>query len=243
VNNFQRNLIKYGVYFEELRRKVLLLTKIFVVVFALGFLLTSPALKFILKYINIEDVILVTTSPFQLIELAMSVGFFFACIVVIPIFIYYLYSFLKPALLSKEKNIFLLSLPLALFLFVFGFIYGAGMLYYGIKFIAKTNVSLGIANYWDITSFISQIVLTSSMLGVIFLFPLILTFLMKINILTVEFLRSKRKHAIVGIFILVSLLPPTDGLSLVLMAVPLMLIFELTVLFNKKNSRNLIILK
>ena len=242
MNNFQRNLVKYGVYFEDLRRKVLLLTKIFIVVFGLGFLLTSPALKFILKYINIENVRLVTTSPFQLINLAMSVGFFFACIVVIPIFIYYLYSFLKPALMPKERNVFLFSLPLALLLFIIGFSYGVGMLYYGIKLIAKTNVSLGVENYWDISAFISQIVVTSSMLGVIFLFPLILTFLIKVNIFTVSFLRSKRKHAIVGIFILVSLLPPTDGLSLVLMAAPLMLIFELTVLFNR-NSRNLIILK
>ena len=194
-----------------------------------------------LKYVDISGVTLVTTSPFQLIELAMSMGFFTACIFTVPIFVYHLYAFLKSALLPKERRVFLFSIPLGIGLFLIGFLYGCGMLYYGIKLIAKTNVSLGVVNYWDINIFISQIVLTSSLLGLLFIFPLVITFLIRLGILSVSFLRSKRKHAIVVIFIFVSLLPPTDGLSLILMAVPLMLIFELTVLFNRKNyGRNLI---
>jgi sec-independent protein translocase protein TatC len=115
------------------------------------------------------------------------------------------------------------------------------MLYYGIKLIAKTNINLGVVNYWDINTFISQIVLTSSLLGLLFLFPLVITFLIKLKVISVNFLKSKRRHAVVVIFIVVSLLPPTDGLSLILMAVPLMLIFEITVLLNrKKYGRNLI---
>ncbi len=241
MNNFQKTLSKYGIYFEELRSKVFLLTKIFAVSFVVGFATTSPAIKLMLKYVDISGVTLVTTSPFQLIELAMSMGFFTACIFTVPIFVYHLYAFLKSALLPKERRVFLFSIPLGIGLFLIGFLYGCGMLYYGIKLIAKTNVSLGVVNYWDINIFISQIVLTSSLLGLLFIFPLVITFLIRLGILSVSFLRSKRKHAIVVIFIFVSLLPPTDGLSLILMAVPLMLIFELTVLFNRKNyGRNLI---
>jgi sec-independent protein translocase protein TatC len=238
VSNFNRVLNKYGIYLEELRRKVLVLTKIFAVVFVFGFIGTSPLL---LRHVNIEDVTLVTTSPFQLIELAMSMGFFLACSVTVPIFIYNLYSFIRPALLPKERNMFALSLPIGVILFIIGFLYGAGMLYYGIKLIAKTNINLGVVNYWDINTFISQIVLTSSLLGLLFLFPLVITFLIKLKVISVNFLKSKRRHAVVVIFIVVSLLPPTDGLSLILMAVPLMLIFEITVLLNrKKYGRNLI---
>jgi sec-independent protein translocase protein TatC len=242
VNNLQKSIAKYGVYFEEIRKRLLLLTKIFIIVFAIGFFATSPAIKFIMSHINLEKVTIVTTSPFQLIDLAMSIGFFFACIVTIPIFIYHLYSFLKPGLLLKERRIFILSLPLGLLLFLIGFIYGVGMLYMGVKLIALVNVGLGVANYWDISTFISQIVLTSSLLGLLFIFPIVIRFLIRVGILSLEFLKSKRRHAIVVIFIIVSLLPPTDGLSLILMAVPLVLIFELTILFSKKNnnSRHLI---
>jgi len=159
VENFQKSISKYGVYFEELRKRLFSLTKIFVIIFAVGFFITSPAIKLAMKYINLKGVTIVTTSPFQLIDLAMSIGFFMACVFTIPIFIYHLYSFLKPGLLPKERKIFLLSLPLGLFLFIIGFVYGVGMLYMGVKIIAEVNIGLGVANYWDISIFISQIVL------------------------------------------------------------------------------------
>ncbi|MCX6754699.1 MAG: twin-arginine translocase subunit TatC [Candidatus Nomurabacteria bacterium] len=237
MNNFQKSINKYAVYFEELRKKFVLLVKIFAVVFVLGFFNIAPIVKLLLKYLTMEGVTIVTTSPFQLVDLAMSIGFFMACVVTIPIFIYFLYSFLKPALLPKEIKFFLLSLPLGLGLFIVGFLYSAVMLYYAIKLIAIVNVSLGVVNYWDISAYVYQVILTSTLLGVLFIFPLVITFLIRLGILSVQFLRSKRRHAIVIIFIIVSLLPPTDGLSLVLMATPLVLIYELTVLFNRKNGR------
>jgi sec-independent protein translocase protein TatC len=237
VNNFQRIIAKYAEYFEELRSKLVLLVKIFAIVFCVGFFGVSPIIRLLLKYLSMNGVTIITTSPFQLVNLAMSIGFFIACVVTTPIFIYFLYSFLKPALLPKEIKFFLLALPLGLVLFLIGFLYSSVMLYYALRLIANLNVSLGVANYWDISSYVFQIVLTSSLLGLLFIFPLVITFLIRLGIISVDFLRSKRKHAIVIIFIIVSLLPPTDGLSLILMSVPLVLIFELTVFFNRKNNR------
>lgn len=181
MNNFQQTLAKYAVYFEELRKKLFLLTKIFVIVFAVGFFATSSVVKFMMNHLNMGDVTIVTTSPFQLIDLAMSVGFFSACIVTVPIFIFNLYSFLKSGLLVKEKKIFFLSLPISIVLFIMGFLYGCGMLYYAIKLVARVNVSLGVVNYWDISLFVSQIVMTSSILGLLFVFPLVMTFLIKVD--------------------------------------------------------------
>lgn len=236
MNKFQDTLSKYGVYLEELRGKLLLLTKIFIIIFAGGFFATTPILKIMMKYVNIPGVTIVTTSPFQLLDLAMSVGFFSACVVIVPIFVYQLYSFLKPGLLPKERKSFLFSLPTAFLLFLVGFLYSCGLLYYGIKLIAQVNVGIGIANYWNITTFISQIVLTSSLLGLLFIFPMVITFLIKLGVMSINMLKSKRRHAIVIIFIIVSLLPPTDGVSLIMMSLPLVLIFELTVLFNRNNK-------
>ena len=237
MNDFQKSITKYAVYLEELRRRLFSLTKIFVVVFAVGFFTTPPVIKFMMHYLNtFKGVTIVTTSPFQLIELAMSIGFFFACIITVPIFIYHLYSFLKPGLLPKERRIFIFSLPLGLGLFLLGFFYSCGMLYFAVNLMAQTNVGLGVANYWDISIFISQMVLTSALLGILFIFPLVITFLIRLGVMTVDFLKSKRRHAIVIIFIIVSLLPPTDGLSLILMSAPLVLIYEFTVLFNRKSN-------
>lgn len=238
MSNLQEGINKYSVYLEELRRRLFSLTKLFVIIFALGFLSSPSLIKLMMEVINFDGVTIVTTSPFQLVDLAMSIGFFLACIITVPIFIYHLYSFLKTGLLPKERKMFVFSLPLSLGLFSLGFLYSSVMLYFAIGMIAKVNIGLGVVNYWDISTFISQMVLTSSLLGVLFIFPLVITFLIKIGLMSVDFLRSKRKHAVVVIFIIVSLLPPTDGLSLILMAAPLILIFELTVLFNRRKSNS-----
>lgn len=242
MNDFQKILARYGVYLEELRSKLVFLTKFFVVAFLLGFFLTPLALRLVMQNVRIDNVTIVTNSPFQLVEFAMSVSFLFACLVTIPLLIFNLYLFLRPGLLAREKNMFLFSLPLGLFLFLFGFSYGALMLYYGIKVISEINTSIGIANFWDISRFVSEIMMTSSLLGVLFIFPLIITFFIRLGALDVDFLRSKRRHAVLISFVLVSLLPPTDGLSLILMVAPLVLLFELTILFNRKTKqgRNLI---
>lgn len=235
MDNFQKSIAKYGTYLEELRIRLLRLVKLFVALFIIGFFSASPVIKFLIGHTHLDGVNIVTTSPFQLINLSMSIGFFFSCVIITPIFIHELYLFLKPGLRPREKRLFLLSLPLGLFLFVLGFCYGCGILYYGIKLIANLNLNLGILNYWDISSFMSEIMVTSALLGVLFIFPIIIKFIIRLGIIDVSFLRSKRKHAIVAIFIIVSLLPPTDGLSLILMALPLILIFELTVFFNRKR--------
>lgn len=241
MNKFQEGLSKYSHYFEGFRRKIVLLVKIFAVVFVIAFLNAGPVIKILLKYLTMKGVTVVTTSPFQLVEVAMSIGFFLACVVVIPICIYYLYVFLKPALFRKEQRFFLLSLPLALVLFAIGFLYSVVMLYYAIRLIAVVNVTLGVANYWDISNFIYQIVFTSTLLGLLFMFPLVITLLVRIGLITVEFLRTKRRHAVAVIFVIVSLLPPTDGLSLILMAVPLVLIYEITVLVNRRKPGRLLV--
>ena len=57
------------------------------------------------------------------------------------------------------------------------------------------------------------------------------------GVVTREFLTSKRRHAYVVILILVILLPPTDGLSDIIMAAPLVLIYELTILFNSLRGK------
>ncbi len=242
MDSFKETIDRYSVYFEDLRRRLLFLTKMFVVFFALGFFATSPAIKFILSRVHLNGVTIVTTSPFQLVELAMSVGFFLACVLTVPMLVYNLYLFIKPGLLPKEKSFFIFSIPAGLVLFLIGFLYGCGMLYFATKLIAQVNLGLGVSNYWDISTFISQMVVTSSLLGLLFIFPLIITFLIRLGFMSVKFLSSKRRHAIAIIVVIVSLLPPTDGLSLILMSVPLVLIFELTVLFNRaqNNGRNLI---
>jgi sec-independent protein translocase protein TatC len=238
MNEFKKYITEYANYLEDLRKRLYRLVIYFISAFAVGFFLTTPFLRFFIDFLKIKEVVITTTSPFQIVDLAMSIGVFFAIIATLPVLTFQIYSFLKSALSKKEKRLFFLLLPIGLLLFIVGFSYGFATLYYALKIIAKVNLTLGVVNLWDISKFISQMVLTSALLGLIFQFPIIITFFVKLNIFSVDFLRSKRRHAWVAIFAFVSLLPPTDGLSLIIMSVPLLAIYELTIIVNSYKKRN-----
>ena len=222
----------YGEYLEDIRRRVYRIIIVFCVAFIAGFFSTASIVKVLVGFFKIKNALIVATSPFQLLDLAMSIGFFWALVITLPFFIQQTYAFLHSGLLKHERRLFIFLIPIAVLLFLVGFAYGFAVMYYALGIVAKLNVELGVTNLWDISEFISQIMITSVLLGVLFEFPLVLTFLIRMGVVDAKFLISKRRHAIVVILIFVALLPPTDGLSDIIMAAPLLLIYELTIWFN-----------
>jgi sec-independent protein translocase protein TatC len=232
MEGIAKNLPDYYRYLEDIRQRVRTLVLVFIAFFFVGLFASGQILQFIIRVFTLSNADIVTTSPFQFLDLAMSVGVYTALIVCFPIFIYQFYCFLRDGLNEGEKKFFFILLPISIFLFVVGFLYSFAILYYTLDSIAAFNVSLGIKNLWDINKFLSQIIVTSALLGIIFQYPIILTFLVKVGMLSVRFLRQKRRHAIALMFILTSLLPPTDGLSLIVMVLPLIIIYEVTIWAN-----------
>ena len=237
LESIGEKLALYMPYLEDLRRRLYIGVIMFTVLFVGGFLCAASILKFVLRYVNIDHVTIATSSPFQFADLAMDTGFFIALIITIPYLIYSLYAFIIPALTKKEKKLILSSVPLCIGLFVAGFLYGFYVLYFALELMANINIDVGIQNIWDISEFFSQMFITATLLGLVFEFPLVLSLLIRMNLIQVQFLRDKRRAAYFLVFCLVSLLPPTDGVSLVVMSLPLVLLYELTILFNRHNSK------
>ena len=209
---------------------------LFVVFFVGGFFSAGVILKTVLSFVKLEEVVIATTSPFQYVTVAMDVGFFLAIMASVPYIIYSLYVFIIPALTRSERKSLLKSIPISFSLFIVGFSYGFFILYYSLGLLAAINISLGIANIWNISQFLSQIFITAALLGLVFEFPLLLTLFIKLGITTPQTLKNKRRIAYFCIFCITALLPPTDVLSLVAMVLPLVLLYEATILLN--NGKN-----
>ena len=200
-----------------------------------GFFFAGTILKKILELVHLDQVTIATSSPFQFIEIAMDFGFFLAIIVCVPYIIYSFYIFIVPALTKNEQIKLLKSTPLSIGLFVIGFFYGFFVLNYALEALASINIGLGIANFWNIGQFLSQVFITSALLGLIFEFPLLLTLLIKLGIITPQTLKNQRRVAYFLMLLLTALLPPTDVLSLIAMVLPLVLLYEVTILLNKNK--------
>ncbi|MES3031701.1 MAG: twin-arginine translocase subunit TatC [Patescibacteria group bacterium] len=236
MENFHENIGKFLPFLEDLRDRLYRGVILFGVSFLGGFLSAGLILKKLLNFVQIDQVIIVTSSPFQFFEVAMDIGFFLAIMVSVPYIIYSFYVFIIPALTRREKIKLLKSIPLSIGLFIAGFFYGFFILFYALETLASVNISLGIANFWNISQFLSQMLITSALLGLIFEFPLLLTLLIKLGIIRLQTLKNSRRIAYFIILCLTSLLPPTDGISLIAMALPLVLLYEVVILLNNKKS-------
>jgi sec-independent protein translocase protein TatC len=236
-DRFQSFITKFGPYLDDIRIRLYRLSIIFVIIFIFGFLLSKSVLKFILSFFDIENVTIATTSPFQFADLSINIGLFFSLIICLPLLVYNIFMFLRPAMTDRERMMFLFLIPLTIILFFCGFLYGFFILYYALILLAQINNFIGIQNIWDISMFLSQIISTAILLGILFQFPIVFTFVIRLGVVDVNFLKEKRRFSVLIIFIFTSLLPPTDGLSLIAMALPLILLYELTIYANSKFGK------
>ena len=236
MEEFKKNIEQFLPYLEDLRSRLYRGVILFAVTFLVGFLFAGVILKKILILVPVDLVTIAASSPFQFIEVAMNIGFFLAIVVCVPYIIYSFYVFIVPALTKNEKTQFLKSIPISGGLFILGFFYGFFILYYALGLLASINIGLGIANYWNVSQFLTQILTTSALLGLVFEFPLVLTLLIKFGIITSQILKDKRRVAYLILLSLIALLPPTDIISLIAMTLPLALLYEMTILLNNKNN-------
>lgn len=227
---------KFLPYFEDLRTRLYWGVVLFITFFVGGFFSAGVILKEILALVHLDQVVIATTSPFQYITVAMDVGFFAAIMAAIPYIIYSCYVFIIPALTKHEKKRLLLSIPISAGLFIVGFIYGFFILYYSLGLFAAINVGLGIANIWNISQFLSEIFITAALLGFVFEFPLLLMLLIKLGVITPDALKNRRRIAYFSFAFVTALLPPTDVLSLLAMTLPLVVLYEVTILLNNRKS-------
>ncbi|MEI8248889.1 MAG: twin-arginine translocase subunit TatC [Candidatus Taylorbacteria bacterium] len=237
METFKEKFSGYSEYFEHMRKKLFSTAIFFAVSFVCGFFEAGNILKGIISIFNLGDVSIVTTSPFQFLDLSTKVGLYSGIIVCIPVVIYHIYDFIKDGLNKDEKKLFFILLPSGFTLFLIGFSYCVGILFFYLNSISTINLAFGIKNVWDISSFMSQIIIASLCLGLFFQFPIVLTFLIRMGLLSVDFLRDKRFYAIAMIFIFVGFLPPPDIFSTLIEALPLVLLYQLTIWINSSYRR------
>ena len=192
----------------------------------------SIILKKLTNFIDFNEIVFVASSPFQFIQVAMDIGFFLAILVTAPYVVYSFYVFILPALTKSEKKFLLKLTPVNFVLFICGFFYGFFVLYYALETLASINTNLGIANFWNISQFLSEMLVTSVMLGVVFEFPIVLTLLIKLGIIAPAILKDNRRIAYPALLFLAVLLPPTDPVSLLALVLPLWLLYEATIVLN-----------
>lgn len=228
-------------HLEELRWRIFKVLISVVSFSAASFFFSDFILNFLIEPTkNIEPPLTLQVLRVQgMLVVKMWIAFFGGVILSLPVIVYQIWSFIAPGLYKNEKK----HLPTLIVATFFSFIAGASFAYYVIiPLIIPTLLAFGvegIENNISIDfyfSFVLQMIMAS---GVIFEMPVIAYFLGRIGLLTPAFMRHYRRYAIAAIFIIAALLTPPDPLSQLLLAVPLLILYEISIYISGFASRKI----
>jgi sec-independent protein translocase protein TatC len=159
-------------------------------------------------------------------------------ILAFPYVFWQFWKFLKPALKTNElkgtRGVILWVSTLFFIGVLFGYFVVAP---YTINFFANFTIDENVENIWTINSYFSTMIPLILGSGMAFQLPLVLYFLAKIDIVSTAFLKKYRKHSILIIVIAVSAITPPDMLSTIVCSIPLILLYEVSIILCKGVER------
>jgi sec-independent protein translocase protein TatC len=187
--------------------------------------------------------ICINSKPLKLINIDMAgqfnthmlVSFYAGLILAFPYIIYQLWKFISPALYEEERKkargaVFIIS-----GLFITGIFFGYYFITpFSVDFLGSYSVSDQVQNQINLSSYISLVSSLSLVSGLVFEMPVLVYFLTKINIITPDFLKKYRRHAFIVILIIAAIISPPDVLSMTLIAIPLWVLFEVSIIVSKR---------
>ncbi len=167
---------------------------------------------------------------FLYFQVAITLGLVFS----FPNVIYQLWKFIGPALKQNEKKYIKWIVLFTTFCFMLGVAFGYFiMLPFTLKFAVQFGTS-AIENNFSIDEYLSIVISLILGAGLVFELPMLSFFLSKIGLLTPKIMRKYRRHSIVVIMILSAFLSPgTDPVSQIMLAIPLFILYEISILVSK----------
>lgn len=161
-----------------------------------------------------------------------------------PLFVFQMWKFIEPGLYAHEKKGLRFSAVFATLFFMLGLLFGYLIITpLAVQFFASYQISPDIRNDFDITKYFGMVTWWAFGTGILFELPVVIYFLAKLGIASPERLRKSRKYALLVVLILGALFTPPDPLSQVLVATPLMLLYEASIFISvwveRKRRREL----
>ena len=159
-------------------------------------------------------------------------------IVAFPYIIWEMWRFISPALYDRERQHARGSMASVSILFLLGALFG----YYiivplSVHFLGSYQVSEEIVNQIDLNSYFTTIAYIPLATGVIFELPVLMIFLTKVGMITPSFMIQYRKHAYVVLLIVSAIITPPDVFSMILVVMPLMLLYEVSIFLTKRTAK------
>jgi len=223
-------------HLEELRKR---LVAIFIGVgagFVVCYIFSDQLFKLLvlpLKAVLPEGDKLIFTNLPEMFITYLKVSLIAGVLLTAPFIFYQLWLFIAPGLYRREKKYVFPFVIFSTILFVGGALFGYFVVFpFGFKFF------IGFSNDYvkalpSVKQYFSFSIKLLFAFGVVFELPLVVFFLAKMGLITPEFLKKQRKYAVLLIFIVAAILTPPDVATQLMMAVPLLILYEIGIIVAK----------
>ncbi len=223
-------------HLEELRWRILKSLAVVILFSIVAYLFSEHLLSFLTRPVP-EDVQLIFTTPTGAFLVSIKVAIIFGILASLPVIFYQIWAFVIPGLLEKEIRLAVAVVASATLCFLLGFAFAYFIILpFGLRFLFSFQTSY-LAPMPDISSYVGFAGRLFLAFGIVFELPLLSFLLSKMGLLTPAFLRSKRRYAIAVIFILAALLTPPDVITQILLAAPLILLYEVSIWISAAVTR------
>lgn len=170
----------------------------------------------------------------------MKVSFYVALVLAIPFLFYKLFRFVSPGLYRNERKYSKWVIFFSFIAFFCGIVVSYFIIFpFSFRFLASYHVSQEVSNMISLTSYIDTLITLSILMGIFFELPVMSWILSKFGLLNAIFLKKYRRHAVVVILIIAAIITPTtDIFTLLLVSVPILLLYETSVVIVSIGDRN-----
>ena len=190
--------------------------------------------------------ICINQNPFQLQTVKMAeqfsmhiiVSLVVGIVIAFPYIFWEFWRFIVPALYDKERHTAQGAVFFTSLLFILGVLFG----YYiisplSVNFLGNYKVSESVISAPTLRSYVSTITSVVLAAGLVFQLPILVYFLSKVGLVTPDFLKKYRRHSLVLIVTLSAIITPPDVFSQVLVALPLMVLYEIGIAISKRITK------
>lgn len=188
---------------------------------------------------SMSDTMLINTELSQQFMTHLKMSLYAGVLLAMPIAIYLIFRFISPALYANEHKNTIWALVGGYLMFMTGIAVSYFIIFpFAFRFLLNYQVSGEVRNYITLHSYTSTLTALSAIMGIMFELPVLCWLLAKLGVLSHDFMKKYRRHAIVIILAVAAIITPTtDVFTLILASLPIYLLYEMSIVVVRRNKK------
>ncbi|MCU9615321.1 twin-arginine translocase subunit TatC [Caldibacillus lycopersici] len=221
-------------HIAEIRKRLIYIVVFFVLAMVGSLFIAEPVIVFLQ---HTEEAAVLQLNAFRLsdpLKIYMQMAFVISCVITAPVILYNIWAFIAPGLYEKERKVTLSYIPISVLLFIGGISFSYFILFpFVIQFMTNLGEHMHIQQVIGINEYFEFLFQITIPFGLLFQMPVIILFLTRLGIISPAFLSKIRKYAYFVLLVIAALITPPDLLSHMMVTVPLLLLYEISIGISK----------